>query len=99
MNGIPFEILLVDDDEDDRLFIDEAFQDIGYAAEIKKFKNGAALLRYLEQIDPSLYPSVIVLDNCIEGMNATDIIKKIKDNILYAKIPIIIYSSLLSPQM
>jgi CheY-like chemotaxis protein len=58
MNGIPFKILLVDDDQDDRLFIDEAFQDIGYAAELKKFKNGDSLLRFLERIDPSLYPSV-----------------------------------------
>jgi CheY-like chemotaxis protein len=98
MNGIAFKFLLVDDDQDDRLFIDEAFQEIGYAAELKKFKSGEALLHYLEQIDPSLYPSVIVLDNCIEGLNATEIIRKLNADDLLAKIPVIIHSSLLSPQ-
>jgi CheY-like chemotaxis protein len=37
LNGIPFSILVVDDDEDDRIIIDEAFKEIGYEAEIKKF--------------------------------------------------------------
>jgi hypothetical protein len=56
--GIPFEILLVDHDADDRFFMDEAFKQVGYEAEVKKFITGEHLFRYLEQIDPSLYPSL-----------------------------------------
>jgi hypothetical protein len=52
MNGLPFPILLVDD-EDDRMIVDEAFTELDYQAQIKKFVNGKALLDYLGKIDPS----------------------------------------------
>ena len=65
MNGIPFSILIVEDDEDDRWIIDQAFIEIGYEAEVKKFINGEALFHYLEKIDNSVYPSLIVLDNTL----------------------------------
>ena len=43
-NGLPFKILIVEDDQDDRVIIDEAFQEIGYIAEVKKFDHGQALM-------------------------------------------------------
>lgn len=92
--GLPFEILLVDHDADDRFFMDEAFKQIGYEAEVKKFINGGDLLRYLEQIDPSLYPSLIVLNDNLLGQNAKTIMYALKANPAWQYIPVIIYSGL-----
>jgi CheY-like chemotaxis protein len=97
LNGIPFSILVVDDDEDDRIIIDEAFKEIGYEAEIKKFIDGYSLLRYLKQIDPSVYPSLIVLDNTLDRLAASDILSALKTNPGHSHIPVVFYTGSLSP--
>ena len=96
-SGIPYSILVVDDDEDDRLIIDEAFQQIGYEAEVKKFINGKAQLRYLEQIGPSLYPSLIVLDNTLPELGAGELLSLLKANPAYKPIPVVVYTTGVSP--
>jgi CheY-like chemotaxis protein len=96
-NGLRFSIIMAEDDEDDRIFIDEAFNEIGYGAEIKKFLNGQALLKYLQQIEPSLYPSLIILDNTLPMMSAMDMIAILKQKKETKDIPVVIYSSSISP--
>lgn len=96
-NGLPFSILVVDDDEEDRIIINEAFNEIGYEAEVKKFIDGKALLHYLGSIEPDLYPSLIVLDNTLPELAATDILSVLKGNPQYKNLPVVIYSTLLSP--
>jgi CheY-like chemotaxis protein len=96
-DGLPFSILVVDDDEDDRMMIDEAFMEIGSGAAVKKFINGKMFFHYLEQVDPSLYPSLIVLDNTLPELEATDMLRILKKNPLYQSIPVVIYTSSLSP--
>jgi CheY-like chemotaxis protein len=96
-NGISFSILLVDDDADDREFIDDAFVEIGYECEIKKFVSGKDLLKYLENVEPALYPTLIVLDYSIQGMDATDLLRILKQSEAYKNIPVLIYSSTCPP--
>ena len=62
-NGLSFSILVVEDDEDDRIFLDDAFLRIGFDADVKKFKDEKGLFHYLESVEEALYPSLIVLDN------------------------------------
>ncbi|MBO9683346.1 MAG: response regulator [Flavisolibacter sp.] len=95
--GIPFSILLVEDDEDDRMIIDEAFVAIGFNTEVKKFTNGKALFHYLDSIETSLYPSLIVLDNTLPELESTDILSVLKRNIAYQSIPVVVYSTIVSP--
>lgn len=97
MQGLPFHILVVEDDPDDRLIIDEAFKQIGYEAEVKKFTDGEYLLQYLEAIDPSLYPSLIVLDNFLPRLDAFTILSRLKAHPQYKKINVIIYTTTISP--
>lgn len=98
-DGLPFRILVVEDDEDDRIFIDEAFLEIGYAAEVKKFKDGKMLLDYLEQIPPALYPTLIVLDNNLPGWDATDMLAILKGNTAYHKICLVVYSTVMTDSL
>lgn len=95
-NGLPFKILIVEDDQDDRVIIDEAFQEIGYIAEVKKFDRGQALLKYLEQADSSLYPSLIVLDNSLPGLDVQHLLPLLKEDPRYKSIPVVIYSGTVS---
>jgi CheY-like chemotaxis protein len=94
---ITFSILLVEDDSDDRVIIDEAFVEIGYECEIKKFHSGNDLLSYLEKIDQDRYPSLIVLDNVLPGLNGSDILGILKQNEAYKDIPVIVYTTSCTP--
>ena len=95
--GLPFHILVVEDDPDDRIIIDEAFQQIGYVTEVKKLPDGEYLLRYLETIDPSLYPSLIVLDNFLPKADAFTILSQLKAHPLYKKIQVVVFTTRISP--
>lgn len=96
-NGIPFSILVVDDDEDDRMIIDDAFAAIDFATEVKKFIDGKALFHYLDSIEASLYPSLIVLDNTLPELEASDILSVLKRNTAYKNIPVVVYTTTVSP--
>lgn len=89
--------MIVDDDEDDRYVIDQAFLEIDYAAEVKKFITSEAMMQYLKQIDAHLLPSLIVLDNSIGAHNATDVVRTLRENEVYRSIPVVIYTTGTSP--
>jgi CheY-like chemotaxis protein len=95
-NGLPFKILVVEDDQDDRVIIDEAFEEIGYVAEVKKFDHGQGMLKYLEQADSSIYPSLILLDNSLPGLDAQHLLPLLKEDARYKSIPVVVYSGTLS---
>ncbi len=97
MNEVPFSILIAEDDEDDRIFMDEAFKQIGYEAQVKKFINGEYLLQYLTQISPIDYPSLIILDNTLPKLDASDMLHILKNSSLYRNILVIVYSTSISP--
>lgn len=96
-NGIPFSILIVDDDSDDLLIVDEAFKEIGYDAEVRKFLNGKALLHYLDSITTDLYPSLIVLDSTLPELDASDLLSILKGTEAFKTIPVVVYTTSLSP--
>jgi CheY-like chemotaxis protein len=95
-NGLPFSILVVDDDRDDRMIINDAFKEIDYEAEVRKFIDGRELLLYLDKIAPSLYPSLIVLDNTLPALEASDILSILKTHPSYRTIPVVVYTTLVS---
>ena len=95
--GLPFSILLVDDDLDDQQVMDEAFMELDYGTEVKKLLNGKALLHYLEIVDPSTYPSLIVLDNTLPEMDAANLLSILKANPFYNEIPVVVYTTTLTP--
>ena len=49
-------------------------------------------------MEPKLYPSLIVLDNSLPQMDASQLLTSLKNDSRYTHIPIIVYASSVSPQ-
>jgi CheY-like chemotaxis protein len=87
-------ILIVDDDPDDRESIRDAFLENKLQHEYMFFPSADALLVYLHGIGgDGRYPSLILLDLNMPGMDGRDALKHIKTNQDYRHIPTIILST------
>lgn len=91
-------ILMVDDDAEDRQIIKDTFDDLGYGAVIHFEENGEEAIRYLHQcVQPGSIPSLIILDLNMPKMNGTQTLRFLKEEIAFAGIPVIIFSTSLNP--
>jgi len=88
-------IVLVDDDIDDVLLFRQAIKDINGRIGCVEFESGADLLNYLYVA--SNYPTVIFLDFNMPGMNGYECLVEIRDKKEYNSIPVVIYTTYLSP--
>lgn len=89
-------ILLVDDDEEDRMLIRDAFSEIGAADAVHFETNGEEALAYLEN-HPGTLPSLIILDLNMPKMNGTQTLRHLKSDDRFKDITVIIYSTSVNP--
>ena len=86
-------ILMVDDDEEDRMLMQDTLIEIG-APEIAHYEDsGENALSYLENLAPNELPSLVVLDLNMPRLNGTQVLKMIKENDRLKDITVIIYST------
>ncbi|CAM4092027.1 MULTISPECIES: response regulator [Flavobacterium] len=90
-------ITLADDDEDDRLFFTDAFDELKINTVVNTFKNGKELLDFLNHPE-SVLPNIIFLDLNMPILNGIDCLKEIKKNDKFNNIAIAIYSTSSSEQ-
>lgn len=90
-NGV-INILLADDDEDDRLFFSEAFGEIKIKTKVKLVNDGMALMNYLNQKGIPL-PHILFLDLNMPFKNGIECLKEIKRSENLKDIPVAIYST------
>ena len=87
-------ILLVEDDADDRYIMHLAFTELNYADQVKVFNSGEDILRYLHNLpQSSLYPSLLVLDYNMPGMNGGEVLMRLKMDDALRDIPVAMYST------
>ena len=67
-----------------------------YKSNLILVKSGSEAFARLEALKPAI-PNVVVLDLMLPEMSGFDILKKLRDNPLYAKVPAIILSNLNQP--
>lgn len=90
-------ILMVDDDPEDRMIINDAFEDLGNASSIHFEENGEEAIRYLEHCsNTSSLPSLIILDLNMPRMNGRQTLGFLKENNAFLHIPVIIFSTSLN---
>ena len=92
MNTDFINICLADDDEDDRLFFTDAFDELKINTKVSTFNDGVALMDYLNN-DDSILPSVLFLDLNMPKKNGVECLLEIKKNEKLSGIAIAIYST------
>ncbi|QTE21439.1 response regulator [Polaribacter cellanae] len=85
-------IVLADDDEDDRLFFEEAFEELKMNTKVKTYNDGVELMNYLNSETDSL-PNILFLDLNMPKKSGIECLVEIKKNELFKDIAIAIYST------
>ena len=87
-------ILLVEDDADDRYIMHLAFTELSYTEQVKVFNCGEDILKYLHNLPNSdLYPSLLVIDYNMPGMNGGELLMRLKMDEALCEIPVAMYST------
>ena len=92
-------ILIADDDEDDRMFTKEAFDENFEQNEIRFVNDGVELLDYLrrknEYANPAVSPrpSIILLDLNMPKMDGREALKEIKSDPNLRTIPVVVLTT------
>lgn len=97
MRPTPIHIMLADDDEDDRLFFKEAFEEVKIKYKISTFNDGEQLMDYLYEAGNPL-PDIIFLDLNMPRKSGIECLKEIRSNERLKKISVAIYSTSSSEQ-
>jgi CheY-like chemotaxis protein len=97
-------ILIADDDEDDRMFTKEAFEENFKEKEIRFVNDGVDLLDYLRRRnkysdpDTSPRPSIILLDLNMPKMDGREALREIKSDPKLRTIPVVILTTSIAEQ-
>ena len=92
------QILLAEDDMDDRYVLHQAFEQLDYLDHVKFLHSGDELLKHLRYYrDASFSPSLIVLDYNMPMMNGGEVLIHIKRDTSLKDIPVVIYSTGMKP--
>jgi len=85
-------ILLADDDKDDRLFFDLALKELEFPTNLVTVEDGEKLMDYLLKNTEKL-PDVLFLDLNMPRKNGSECLSEIKSNPKLSRLPVVIYST------
>ena len=85
-------IILADDDEDDRLFFTDAFDELKMKTKVQTYNDGVELMNYL-MTENAVLPDVLFLDLNMPKKNGIECLHEIKANKRFDDIAIAIYST------
>jgi len=91
-----YKIIIVENDEDEQLFMKEGFDTAGLFQIIAILKNGDELFEWLAQ-HPLILPDLILSDLNMPGKNGYDIIDEVKRSPVYTAVPVVITSTSSTP--
>lgn len=92
---MPINILLADDDTDDRFFFDKALKELPVQTHLATVEDGEQLMTYLLKKTATL-PDVVFLDLNMPRKNGMECLIEIKSNARLKHIPVVIYSTSLN---
>ncbi len=87
-----YKIVLVENDEDEQMFMREAFEASEHFELIGQARNGDMLFQWMSE-HPDALPEVILSDLNMPGKNGYDIIEEVGAHPVYSSIPVIITST------
>ncbi|MGZ3951872.1 MAG: response regulator [Flavisolibacter sp.] len=87
-----YKIIIVENDEDEQLFMREGFEAADLFEIIAVVSNGDTLFEWLSH-NPNALPDIVLSDLNMPGKNGYDVINEVKSNPLYSHIPVVITST------
>lgn len=90
----PF-ILIAEDDVDDRMLLQTAFDENNIKIQIEFVGNGSELIEYLETLEgrKSNYPRIILLDLNMPKKDGRETLREIKQHPVFKKIPVVVFTT------
>ncbi|KKN02418.1 hypothetical protein LCGC14_1117900 [marine sediment metagenome] len=85
-------VLLIDDDEDDRMFFEEVLESLDLVTDFNYAENGSKAIEWLQGLAGKL-PDIIFLDLNMPLMSGSECLEYIRGDYRYRDITIIIYST------
>lgn len=92
MNSIQLNILLAEDDQDDRDFFDTALKGMPIPTHLTNVYDGEQLMNYLHENSDNL-PHILFLDISMPRKNGFECLCEIKDNEKLKGLPVIMFST------
>ncbi|MFY0483014.1 response regulator [Flavobacterium sp. PLA-1-15] len=86
-------ILLAEDDEDDRLFFNDAINELKMNNRLTIFKDGRDLMDYLNHPETTLLPHILFLDLNMPCKTGAECLQEIRANPKFKDLTIAIYST------
>lgn len=84
-------VLIIDDDEDDRFFMEQAFKTDSPATQLYLAPGGQQALDLLNLTRP--LPDVVLLDLNMPGLSGFEVLKQLKQSTHYQQIPVVILTT------
>ena len=84
-------VILVDDDEDDRFLVHQAFKAFSSIYLLQALEKPEELFQLLD--DSVVLPALILLDLNMPLMNGFEVLKQLRSRMAYAAIPIVILTT------
>jgi CheY-like chemotaxis protein len=91
-------ILIADDDQDDRMFLEQAMRKCGYTQAIRFVDDGEELMNYLQRrnnytVDNAPWPNLLILDLNMPRKNGFQALKEIKEDNAMRRLPVIVMTT------
>src|SRR6187551_2672130 len=90
--NIALNILLADDDIDDRFFFEKALTEIPIATQLKTVGNGEELMEYLEK-NPTNLPDILFLDLSMPRKTGFECLIEIREDKLFEKLYVVMFTT------
>ncbi|MDO6435013.1 response regulator [Flavitalea sp. BT771] len=86
-------ILLVDDDMDDRMLFQQTLEEIDPAIRVHDVENGLDMVDWLNNCSDNDLPDLVILDQIMPKMTGKESLIFLKETPRYKYIPVILYST------
>jgi CheY-like chemotaxis protein len=90
-------IFIIDDDLDDQVLMQQAFESTGVPVRIKFATRSDEALQYLSSAENGQRPDIIVSDYNMPMMNGEEFLKRLQEETPYRDVPKVIVSTAASP--
>ncbi len=97
LNAPQHSIFIVDDDDDDRMSIRDAFMENKHVHNYVFMQNGDQLMGHFSTTTRKVHPSLILLDLNMPGKDGRDVLREIKKNDELRLIPVVVVTTSSAP--